>query len=586
MRETKKCSLLTALMFVILGALFCMPSGVSADPMLSLLNMANGQVVQNQDTFLLNGIASGAGTNKKLDVMFVVDDTTALTSLDPANYRNNAFHDLFSALQGAHDVKAGVISLQDMQKTSMVAGLQNVADSRGDLENIFGNIMKREGTSLALGQGIKLAKDELLANARYDANKMIVVLATGSQSEGPDPEQETKKAADNGCMVNFLHFTPPTAPDMSTFFANLANTGNGKAYPVNDPHEIVNILKSAPLANITKVEIVNETTNQIANLLGSQLGAFTGAVPLKDGSNTISVTVHGSDGTKKTETVQITKQGQDPCTANPQSCVPLRPLKLKPQLLMAGFDPIILDLSSSSFKLMALVREGSSPIRDVSLQSASGDFSYGMTKVGSLANGDLLYELTLPLDRGPAFSYTGLFGSESGQFNLVITDQSSQAQRFPTLEFGDNPDLSGTPGNPTQATLYERKGCKRLGPQVLMAGFDTPILDYNDTALKLRAIVRDGNRPVKSVSLSMSDGSPLVGMNKLEDLPNGDHLYEGVFTFPRGSFPGASFRNLWGGSAGQLVIEAKDDASQKHRFPDLKRGDYMKQNGADCWSDM
>lgn len=102
----------------------------------------------------------------------------------------------------------------------------------------------------------------------------------------------------------------------------------------------------------------------------------------------------------------------------------------------------------------------------------------------------------------------------------------------------------------------------------------------------MKAIVRDGSRPVSNVKFSQSSGSLATNMTKVETLPNGDHLYEGTLIFERGSFPIGSFRNLWGEGTSQLMIEARDDAAQKHQFPDLKRGDYASMNSADCWADQ
>lgn len=585
MRGEKKGSIVSVFMFFVLG-LILMPHAAFGDTSLSLLNLFNGQTVQNNDHLQVNGMAFGLGNYSSLDVVFVVDDTSVLNTVDPANYRNNAFHDLFQSFTSDHDVRVGIISLKDQQNTSLLAGLQQASASTGTFENIFLTLMNRQGTSLAIGQGIKLAVQELQKNGRANARKLILVFATGNSTDGPDPEQEARNAAANGYTVSFVYLASSSTTAAPSFLQLLANAGNGTASVVNNPHDIFSIFNNSSITNISNIQITNITNNQSSTIINSQLGAFTGTVPLTEGNNTIQVTVNGTDGTIKTQTVQITKQGADPCTTNPLSCLSSRPLKLKPQVLMAGFDPMVLDYTTTRFKVVALIREGSVAVRSVSLTENSGSLKYAMNKIGSLSNGDLLYGIDIPIDRGESFSYKGAFGSETGQFNILITDTASQTQRFPNVEYGNNANLSGSTANPTTAAIYTQKGCKRLVPQVIMAGFDSPVLDYNDTGIKVRAIVRDGSRPVSNVKLSQSSGSLSTNMTKVETLPNGDHLYEGTLTFERGSFPSGSFRNLWGEGTSQLMVEARDDAAQKHQFPDLKRGDYASMNSADCWADQ
>lgn len=599
MKLKKRGNVVSALMVFALGLLF-MPYAASGEPALSLSSLFSGMTVQNTDKLQVDGIASALGlgttTVSGMDIVFVVDDSSTLKTVDPANYRNNAFHDLLYSFTSNHDAKAGIVALRDQQNTALLAGLQKVSEGRGALEDIFENKMKREGTSLAIGEGIKLAVTELSTNGRTTASKMIVLVISGASTSGTDPEQEAKNAADKGYIVNIVYLsgstgttttsTTTTTTTTTSFIETLINAGKGKSFTVSDPHNIFSFLTSSSMSNIEKIEIKNETNSAVSTMVNTQLGAFTGLVSLAEGSNTITVTAHATDGTTKTQTVQVTKQGTDPCTSNPDSCISSRALKLRPQILMAGFDPIILDLTTTKFKVVALVREGANAIRSVSLTDNSGSLKYAMSKIGSLSNGDLLYGIDIPIDRGESFSYTGAFGSEAGQFNILITDTASQTQRFPNIEYGDNADLSGSTANPTTAAIYSQKGCKRLGPQVIMAGFDPPVLDYSDTGLKVKAIVRDGSRSVSNVKLSQSSGSVAINMTKVETLQNGDHLYEGTLTFERGSFPSGSFRNLWGASTSQIMVEARDDAAQKHKFPDLKRGDYASMNSADCWADQ
>lgn len=264
-------------------------------------------------------------------------------------------------------------------------------------------------------------------------------------------------------------------------------------------------------------------------------------------------------------------------------------VKLKPQVLMAGFDPIILDMSSTSVKVMALVREGVEPIRNVSITDNTGALVTAMTLKGSLSNGDLLYETEVTLTREMELpdSMPDLFGSKYGYFLIKAVDKASNKHSFPTLNYGSNTELDPT-NEPTTATLYSRKGCKRGQPQVLMAGLDPAFLDYTDTSIKIVAIVRKGSSDIQDVSLKNSGGIS-VAMTYKETLGNGDLLYEKEMTFDRGAFGSdekALLEDMWGSHEAQYQVEVRDKAQQTHKFPNLMRGDYPTINKSDCWADQ
>lgn len=264
-------------------------------------------------------------------------------------------------------------------------------------------------------------------------------------------------------------------------------------------------------------------------------------------------------------------------------------VKLKPQVLMAGFDPIILDMSSTQVKVMALVREGIQPIRSVSITDNTGGLLLAMNKIGSLSNGDLLYEASVTLTREMNLpdSMPDLFGAKYGAFLITVTDSVSNKHSFPTLNYGSNTELDPT-NEPTSAALYSRKGCKRGLPQVLMAGLDPAFLDYNDTSIKIAAIVRKGSSDIQDVSLKNSSGISMA-MNYRETLANGDMLYEAEISFTRGAFGSdekALLEDMWGSHEAQYQVEVRDKAQQTHQFPKLMRGDYSTINKPDCWSDQ
>jgi hypothetical protein len=242
-----------------------------------------------------------------------------------------------------------------------------------------------------------------------------------------------------------------------------------------------------------------------------------------------------------------------------------------------GFDPMLLDIIDDSLKITAVVREGISPIQHVSLSENTGSFNMGMRLEGQLFNGDKVYSVTIVGVRGQFYQQelSNLFGSGVGEFNITVVDQTQQRHSFPKLETGDNVDLEVST-SPTSAQPYTTKGIRRLKPQPIMVGFDPVMIDYGDSAFKIKAIVRAGLAGIKHVTLKTSSGGFPMAMEKEQELANGDVMYSTVFTFQRGGFPVGALRDLFGTNhpEGEFIVEVVDNAGQRHTFPTLE--------GCDC----
>ncbi len=87
--------------------------------------------------------------------------------------------------------------------------------------------------------------------------------------------------------------------------------------------------------------------------------------------------------------------------------------------------------------------------------------------------------------------------------------------------------------------------------------------------------MRPGSVAIASVGLKTPDNSLFVKMNKVTELPNGDEVHEGTVLKDRAAkdlFPqGFELSNVWNDFF-QVVV--RDVASQEHRFPDLRIGNY------------
>jgi hypothetical protein len=249
-------------------------------------------------------------------------------------------------------------------------------------------------------------------------------------------------------------------------------------------------------------------------------------------------------------------------------------VRLRPQVLIGGFDPIRVDLNDTSFKLFAIARPGALPIQNLTTRSNSGGFSMAMTNVGTYDNGDQRFETTFSFVRGafPSETVLGdLFGSSESKFQMSVVDSGQQTHSFPNLEFGNNVALNQPVTSPRLA-LSEVAGIRRLIPQVLGAGLDPQLVDLDDTSFDVIAIVRAGVVPIQTVSITQNQGGFALAMVELETLPNGDKKYRATYTYPRGAFPETRLGDLFGTQPGQFNITVTDQTQQTHSFPNLGWG--------------
>ena len=121
-----------------------------------------------------------------------------------------------------------------------------------------------------------------------------------------------------------------------------------------------------------------------------------------------------------------------------------------PQVIMAGYSPAKLHVGDNQFDVIAIVRRGKLPIRNVILKQNDELFRQTMRFIGELENGDEVYKLTYTYKRGylgtpPAggvVEHKALWGPDAHQFGIEVIDESGVAShKFPDIEFGYYPEL-------------------------------------------------------------------------------------------------------------------------------------------------
>jgi len=568
------------------------PSALAA-PTLTIDSPNDGATI-NTDNTIVNGIASAVGEGQGIDLMLVLDDSSSLDDTDPTKERFEAVRQLLNSLGPNANVHIGAVFFSD--GASREVSLQAVSSATPLINQAIANHQFPNGGT-AIGDGILKASEELTANGRPLASRIILVFTDGENTTGPDPAQQADQARTQGHIVYIVGLFQTFNPIMAqgslaaqTASENIAKAGGGKLFFSGNSSDLPALFRGSEIVEIESVTVTNTTTGKAAANVQLATGNYNAPVDLVQGENLLEVVATDTYGETTTASVTVIVPGSqsgtpppvDPCVTNPYAagCPPYRSVKLRPQVLMAGFDPMLIDIVDDSFKVIALVREGMAPILHVHLSENTGTLNAAMTLEGQLSNGDKIYSLEYVGIRGVLHQQelSNLFGSGMGEYKITVVDQAQQTHSFPNLEFGDNVDLH-TQSPVTQAQAYTRKGIRRLKPQPILVGFDPVLIDRGDSAFKVKAIVRPGLAPIKHVTLKKAGGSFPIAMTKEEDLPNGDEMYSLVYTFQRGSFQDGALRDLFGTNhpEGEFLVEVIDQAQQRHTFPTLQGGNFPAQ---------
>jgi PKD repeat protein len=250
----------------------------------------------------------------------------------------------------------------------------------------------------------------------------------------------------------------------------------------------------------------------------------------------------------------------------------------RPQVLMAGFDPMLLDVLDTHVRIFAVVRTGTTPIESVRLLANEGDFHLSLSPVATYDNGLQRFEGIYTFARGQwqAATVGDFFGVEKTQFRIQAQDQSGQFHAYPNLETGQY-----SQGARAAAVLHveptRQVALRRALPQVLAAGFDPILLDRQGSQLTVVALVRAGVSPMDSVVLTQVEGDVRVALRQQEVLPNGDIVYRADYTYPAGSLPAGTVSHFFGTNKGQFNLVATDQAGQVHRYPHVVVGNFLLQ---------
>jgi len=320
---------------------------------------------------------------------------------------------------------------------------------------------------------------------------------------------------------------------------------------------------------------------QKANLVAQPVGADLGVCSSSD-SSLLQVNGRQVTAQSRAGTASVACQGKrlSLIVAPARSISVTGKARVRPQVIMAGIDPMLIHHQDSSFKVFALVRPGQAEVTAVDLKTGDASFSQPLNFVGTYKNGDQLWSFALNFPAG-TFNQeavlSDLFGSKAEQFHFKVLSKDQNEHRFPgflvdTLPLNTNPAAS--PGIAVVADPQDAP-VKREWPQVLAAGFDPQLIDFDDTSFNVVAIVRPGINAVQTVTLAQNGGGFSQGMQLLGSLPNGDLVYGYTLNYPKATFASKTeAADLFGSMSGQFRILASDQNANQHAFPELLIGNF------------
>lgn len=175
-------------------------------------------------------------------------------------------------------------------------------------------------TNFAAGIGRGVIELKGLAEAgaeseqRPRSQKVINFLTDGTPSlpyDGPQAglaaEEAARLAAHEGIRINVFNIGRNAVTRKTSRVAKkVAHWTAGNLVELENPGDIVSILRGTALSYVDRVKLVNRTTRRQSNYVGTGIdGSFFGEVVLQEGDNEIAVVARLYDGREESQTFQV-----------------------------------------------------------------------------------------------------------------------------------------------------------------------------------------------------------------------------------------------------------------------------------------
>jgi von Willebrand factor type A domain len=202
-------------------------------------------------------------------------------------------------------LRSGLIAFSDQARVLAPLGSPPAASERAlaELRAHLGEYLRGTHYAAAIeaAQRMLVPTPDAVGDGRQRA---IVFLSDGAPSlpvrwgdAGRRPALEAARAAGlDGIRIFGFAFGEGGAA-ATEVLAEMARWTDGRAQRVEQPEQLVSALRELQLADVARVSIRNETTDEAARAVRVfPDGSFDGLVPLAEGENVVRVEAYGSDG--------------------------------------------------------------------------------------------------------------------------------------------------------------------------------------------------------------------------------------------------------------------------------------------------
>jgi len=269
-----------------------------------------GFTVEDGSTSIeVEGIASAIGGVRYLDIMFVMDTSTSLRSVDPQDHRALGAIGLVNNLSPKSDIKIGIVSFDSRSDLA-----QPMTSDREAVIDVLRQLPRSGSTNLAAG--IDAAVAELERKGRPGSSRVIMLFTDGMSSKN--------KAYDAAVEATKLGITIQTlllgsSSQGTKILDTIAWATGGSFLHVSDPEKLPEAFLNLRTTGVDSVTLsVNGSAPVPAKLAG---GTFSASLPIEIGENRIVAFATSLDGDTKETSITV--------NARDASCAALEVMALK-----------------------------------------------------------------------------------------------------------------------------------------------------------------------------------------------------------------------------------------------------------------
>jgi Mg-chelatase subunit ChlD len=253
-----------------------------------------GFTVEDGSTSIeVEGIASAIGGVRYLDIMFVMDTSKSLRSVDPQDHRALGAIGLVNNLSPKSDIKIGIVSFDSRSDLA-----QPMTSDREAVIDVLRQLPRSGSTNLAAG--IDKAVAELERNGRPDSSRVIMLFTDGMSNKNKAYDAAVE-ATKRGITIQTLLLGSSSTG--TKILDTIAWATGGSFLRVSNPEKLPEAFLNLRTTGVDSVTLsVNGSEPVPAKLAG---GTFSANLPIEIGENEIVAFATSLDGDTKETSITV-----------------------------------------------------------------------------------------------------------------------------------------------------------------------------------------------------------------------------------------------------------------------------------------